>query len=112
MVTIYFVRNGSKIRVEVPEGTTIMEAAKFHSHVPIEEIPATCGGACACATCHVYLTGEWVDKLGQINYNSPEIDLLEYEKDFIDGRSRLGCQVKLTKELDGMAVELRSSELL
>ena len=53
MITIYFVRNGSKIRVEVPIGQTIMEAAKNFSSVSIPEIPADCMGCCACATCHI-----------------------------------------------------------
>ena len=50
MVTIYFVRNGSKIRVEVPVNTTLMEAARFYANPAIDEIPASCGGCCACAT--------------------------------------------------------------
>ena len=44
MIDVYFVRNGSKIRVQSREGLTAMEAAKFESHVPIPEIPADCGG--------------------------------------------------------------------
>ena len=55
MIEIYFVRDGSKIRVEVPPGFSIMEAATKFSSVPIPEIPADCGGNCACATCHVYV---------------------------------------------------------
>ena len=57
---VYFVRNGSKIRVEVPdnEHSTLMEAAKWHSPVPIPEIP-DCGGSCACCTCHVHIDEKW-----------------------------------------------------
>ena len=112
MVTIYFVRNGSKIRVEVPENTTLMEAAKFYSDIPIPEIPADCGGCCACATCHVYIGDQWLDKLGKIDYNTPEIELLEYEKGFKDGKSRLACQILLKPEHNGLIVELKSDELL
>ena len=111
-VAVYFDRDGSKIRVDVPIGTTLMQAAKFYSPVPIEEIPATCGGACACATCHVYVNEQWLDKVGKIDYNTPEIELLEYEKGFIEGKSRLACQIKITPELDGLIVKLRSDELL
>ena len=50
MITVYFVRNGSKIPVEVDVGASLMEAAKFYSKVDIPEIPADCGGSCACAT--------------------------------------------------------------
>ena len=105
MITVYFVRDGSKIRVDVPEGTTLMEAAK-DSHVPIHEIPADCGGSCACCTCHIHLTDQWVDKLGKIDYNSPELELIEYEKEFIEGKMRLACQIKLKPELDGLIVNL------
>jgi len=112
MVTVYFVRDGSKIRVEVPVGTTLMEAAKFHSPVPIEEIPATCGGCCACGTCHVYIDERWLDKLDEMAYNSPEIDLLEYEKDYKPGLSRLSCQIELEPKHDGLIAYLRNNELL
>ena len=105
MITVYFVRDGSKIRVDVPEGTTLMEAAK-DSHVPIHEIPADCGGSCACCTCHIHLTDQWVDKLGKIDYNSPELELIEYEKEFIEGKSSLACQIKLKPEHDGLIVNL------
>ena len=51
MVTVYFIRaNNEKVRVEVSEGTTLMQAAK---EANIREIPADCGGSCACATCHI-----------------------------------------------------------
>ena len=111
---VYFVRNGSKIRVEVPdnEQSTLMEAAKWHSTVPIPEIPADCGGSCACCTCHVHIDEKWLDKVGKIDYNTPEIELLEYEKGYIEGKSRLSCQINLTPELDGLIVHLRNDELL
>ena len=110
---VYFVRNGSKIRVDVPdEQTTLMEAAKWHSPVPIPEIPADCGGSCACCTCHVHIDEKWLDKVGKIDYNTPEIDLLEYESGFKDGISRLACQIVLTKDDDGLIVHLRNDELL
>lgn len=112
MITVYFVRNGSKIRVDVPIGTNLMQAAKFYSEVSIPEIPATCGGSCACATCHVYLDERWRDKLGKIDESTPEIDLLEYEKNFKDGVSRLACQITLQPEHDGLIVHLQNNELL
>jgi len=112
MVTVYFVRNGSKIRVEVPENTTLMEAAKFYSPTPIEEIPATCGGCCACGTCHVHISPQWLDKLGKIDYNTPEINLLEYEQNYKENISRLSCQIVLKPEHDGLIVNLLDNELL
>ena len=112
MITVYFVRNGSKIRVEVPVNITLMEAARFYSKPAIAEIPATCMGCCACATCHVYIDYKWLDKLGKIDYNTPESNLLEYEKGYKEGISRLSCQIILKPEHDGLIVHLRSDELL
>jgi len=112
MITVYFVRNGSKIPVEVDTGASLMEAAKFYSKVDIPEIPADCGGSCACATCHVYVDQRWLAKHGKTRDNTPEIELLEYEKGFKDGESRLACQIVLTKEHDGLIVHLRNDEIL
>jgi len=112
MITVYFVRNGSKIPVEVQEGASLMEAAKFFSNIDIPEIPADCGGTCACGTCHVHIDDRWLDKLGKTRDNTPELDLLEYEHDYKKGRSRLACQIYLTQEHDGLIVHLRNDELL
>jgi ferredoxin len=83
-----------------------MEAAKFFAEPSIEQIPATCGGTCSCGTCHVHIGNDWLDKLPKIDYNTPEIDLLEYQKNYKSGKSRLGCQVKLTNEHNGIVIEL------
>ena len=109
---VYFVRNGSKIRVDVPdEQSTLMEAAKWHSKVPIPEIPADCGGCQACGTCHIHVDDVWCDKL-KITENSLEQSLLEYEQGYIPGKSRLACQIQLNDELNNVTVKLRKHELL
>tara|TARA_R100001591_G_scaffold115173_1_gene130388 strand:+ start:1240 stop:1566 length:327 start_codon:yes stop_codon:yes gene_type:complete len=107
MITVYFVRNGNKIPVEVEEGSTLMEAAKFYSNGTVDEITADCGGACACGTCHVYIEEPWKSILGPIDTNTPEIDLLEYEEDYKEGSSRLSCQIELTNEHEGLIAHLR-----
>jgi 2Fe-2S ferredoxin len=112
MITVYFVRKNDRIKVQVPEGTTLMEAAKFYTNASIEEIPATCGGSCACATCHIHLSDEWVGTMGFIEEKSPELELLEYEKNYIEGISRLACQITLSKQHNGMIVKLLDNELL
>ena len=116
MIKVFFQRKEGDItyvqKVQVPEGTTIMEAAKFFAEPPIEQIPATCGGTCSCGTCHVHIGTYWLDKLPKIDYNTPEIDLLEYNKSYKSGISRLGCQVKLTNEHNGIVVNLLNDELL
>ena len=96
-------------RVSVPEGTTLMEAAR---KIKLPEIPAMCGGNCACGTCHVYIDEFYLDKVPPIRACSPEIDLLQEKESFDNKRSRLSCQIKLTKELDGLLVHLLDDELL
>ena len=109
MITVHFIRNNNeKITVKVPVGHTVMEAAK---EAAIPEIPADCGGCCACATCHVYVGNAWVGKV-PLEENSLEQELLEYEKGYKDGMSRLGCQIMLDKSLDGITLHLRQEELL
>ena len=109
MITVYFIRtNNEKVCVEVPEGTTLMQAAR---EAKLREIPADCGGNCACATCHIHLTNAWSHLL-PIKQNGLEQSLLEYEKGYIEGVSRLSCQIQLTKELNNVTVRLRDNELL
>ena len=113
MIDVYFVRDGSKIRVQAREGLTAMEAAKFESPVDIPEIPADCGGNCMCCTCHVYVDEKWIDKVPRMDANSIEEEQLEYEKGYKPGgASRLSCQISLTPELDGLILHLRPDELL
>ena len=111
MITVYFMRGEEKIPVQVDEGRTLMEAARDYSETSINEIPADCSGCCACATCHIYLTNAWAHLL-PIKQNGMEQSLLEYEKGYIEGVSRLSCQIQLTKELDNLTVRLRDNELL
>ena len=112
MIDVYFVRDGSKIRVQAREGLSAMEAAKFESTVDIPEIPADCGGNCMCCTCHVYVDEKWIDKVPKMDANSIEEEQLEYEKGYKPGASRLSCQISLTPELDGLTLHLRPDELL
>ena len=112
MIDVYFVRDGSKIRVQAREGLSVMEAAKFESTVDIPEIPADCGGNCMCCTCHVYVDEKWIDKVPKMDANSIEEEQLEYEKGYKPGASRLSCQISLTPELDGLILHLRPDELL
>ena len=109
MVKVNFIRGTETLSVDVPVGRTIMEAAK---ELDLPEIPADCGGSCACATCHIHVDGvQWQQKL-KIEQNSLEQELLEYEKGYIEGESRLACQIMLTDELNNVTVKLRNNELL
>ncbi len=109
MVKVNFKRDDEVISTDMPVGSTLMEAAK---DLNLREIPADCGGSCACATCHIHVNGvQWQQKL-KIEQNSLEQELLEYEKGYIEGESRLSCQIMLTDELDNVTVKLRNNELL
>ncbi|MCI4677898.1 2Fe-2S iron-sulfur cluster binding domain-containing protein [Rhodoblastus acidophilus] len=100
MVKVVYVSSaGERREIEAEPGMTVMETAVKHG---IDEIVGECGGACACATCHVYVAPEWFEKLPAV---SPmESDMLDFA---VDPRpnSRLSCQISLTAELDGIVVE-------
>ena len=108
MVKVNFIRDTETLSVDVPAGRTIMEAAK---DLNLREIPADCGGSCACATCHIHVDDVWLEKL-KIKQNSLEQSLLEYEPDYIEGVSRLACQIQLNDDLNNVTVKLRKHELL
>jgi len=99
MVSIRYVdHNAAEHLVEVDGGVSLMEAAVRNGIVAIE---GECGGACACATCHVYVPSEWRRLTGEPS--EYEMMMLEFGVD-VDERSRLGCQIKITPEMDGMTV--------
>ncbi len=109
MVKVNFIRDDEVLSTDMPVGSTMMEAAK---DLGLPEIPADCGGSCACATCHIHVDSvEWQKKL-KIKENSLEQSLLEYEPDYIEGVSRLACQIQLNDDLNNVTVKLRKHELL
>ena len=90
-------RKGVEHVLEGTEGWTVMEALR-DAGLPIT---AECGGACACATCHVYVDEAWREKVGP---PSPmEEDMLDFGFD-VRPNSRLSCQIKVSDELDGLTV--------
>ena len=100
----YVEHNGKEHEVEVPVGWSVMEGAVKNL---IPGIDADCGGACACATCHVYVDAAWLDKL------PPKVDMEETMLDFaqeLEPNSRLSCQIKVTPELDGLVVRTPKSQ--
>ena len=104
MITINFKRGQETIPVQVDEGVTIMEAARDYGNIP--EVPGDCGGCCACATCHIKIDETWIDRIGKLDESTSEGALIEYEKGFDPNVSRLGCQIQLNKEHDGLVVHL------
>lgn len=100
----YVESNGTRHDVEAENGSTVMENA-IRNDVP--GIVAECGGACTCATCHVYVDDAWSDKAG--GPSAMEEDMLDFAFDVKDS-SRLSCQIKVTDELDGLVVHVPENQ--
>ena len=100
----YIEHSGKSHVVEVPNELSVMEGA-VQNNIP--GITADCGGACACATCHVYVDEKWFDKLK--TKDEAEQDMLDmaFEPNKF---SRLSCQISVSDELDGMAVKIPSKQ--
>lgn len=92
-------RNGVEHRLDALEGWRIMEIIRDHG-LPVK---AECGGSCECATCHVYVDREWVDKLYPAN--DEEEDALDEAFD-VEDNSRLSCQILYAPHLAGLRVRL------
>jgi 2Fe-2S ferredoxin len=99
MVQITFIDSTGQSRsVEGEEGSTVMETA-MKAGVP--GIEAECGGACACATCHVYLDEAWAERVPKAQ--PMEEDMLDFAFD-VRPTSRLSCQIRVTAAVDGLVV--------
>jgi 2Fe-2S ferredoxin len=99
MVEITYIDADGTARTVVAEvGSTVMETA-IRNGVP--GIVAECGGACACATCHVYVDEEWRAATGEPQ--PMEEDMLDFASD-VRPNSRLSCQIRVKPELDGLVV--------
>jgi 2Fe-2S ferredoxin len=94
----YIDSTGQSRTVEAQVGSTVMETALRNS---VPGIEAECGGACACATCHVYVAEEWTEKVGKPS--QMEEDMLDFAFE-VRPNSRLSCQIKVREELDGLVV--------
>lgn len=92
-------RDGKEHELEAIEGWRVMEIIKDYGL----DLKAECGGACCCATCHVYVDPKWIDKL---------YDMLDEEEDMLDGaidvrdNSRLSCQILMSEALDGLKLTI------
>ncbi len=96
----YIEHDGTEHTVDVEEGMNVMEGAVNNA---IPGIDADCGGACACATCHVYVDPAWTAKTG--SRSDEEEDMLDFAHEVHDN-SRLSCQIKVSAELDGLIVRM------
>ncbi len=96
----YVTAQGERIETEGENGSTVMETAIMNA---VPGIVAECGGACTCATCHVYIDEDWRGTVG--GPSSMEEDMLDFAFDVKDA-SRLSCQIKVRPELDGLVVHV------
>src|SRR5512147_2307220 len=100
MAKITYIENsGVEHHVDVPTGLSVMDGAKRFT---IPGIEGDCGGACACATCHVYVEEGWFERL------PPAEELEQAMLDFafdVQANSRLSCQIKVDDSLDGLVVK-------
>lgn len=91
--------DGIEHALDAVEGWRVMEIIREHG-LPIK---AECGGACACATCHVYVHADWVLKLAAMR--DDEEEMLDVAFD-VEDNSRLSCQIIMSEALDGLKLRL------
>ena len=92
---------GTEYAVEAEEGVSAMEAAVKNG---VPGIDGDCGGAAACATCHVYVDDDWLGKTGKAA-DEMEKNMLEFAED-VRETSRLACQISMSGALDGVILKL------
>ena len=105
-------REGQRHEVDAPVGLSVLEIA----HRNKIDLEGACEGSLACSTCHVIVDPAWYGKLSEATEDEEDFDRLaepsEDEEDMLDlafgltRTSRLGCQIKITEELDGLTVTL------
>ena len=100
----YIEHDGTEHTVDAKVGNSVMEGA-IKNNVP--GIDADCGGACACATCHVYVDEAWRAKTGE--KSAMEESMLDFAEG-VEPNSRLSCQIKVSDELDGLVVRMPESQ--
>ena len=100
----YIEHSGNAQTIEVTNGLTVMEGA-IQNDIP--GIDADCGGGMACATCHVYVTEEWFNKLPKKEDGEEDMLDMAFEP---KKNSRLSCQLIVSDELDGLTVRMPSKQ--
>ena len=105
MTKITYIEHNKKSQtIDVANGLSVMEGA-VENNIP--GIDADCGGSMACATCHVYVKEEWFNKLPQKEEGEEDMLDMAFEPSKF---SRLGCQISITDDLDGMVVKMPSKQ--
>lgn len=103
-ITVNFILPDDSIKsVEANEGESVLQVANFHG-IPLD---GACGGSLACATCHVIVEKKWFSNMQISDEENDMLDLAFGLKE----TSRLGCQIILTKEMDGIEVKIPENNL-
>lgn len=97
--------NGETRTIDASTDNSLMEALVEADY---DDIEAICGGCCACATCHVYVSDDWMQRIAP--RGDDELMLLESVDDYKEDNSRLSCQIKVTEEYDGLEIEIAPPE--
>jgi len=97
--------NGERHSIEIEDGVSLMQGAVGNG---IPGIDADCGGSCACATCHVHVDPAWTAQVGP-PASEAESELLQLAPE-VAADSRLSCQIKMRRELDGVVVHLPEAQ--
>ena len=97
-------RDGTEKTVEGKNGWSVMENIRDSG---FDELLALCGGCCSCATCHVHVDEEWLERLPAMS--ADEDDLLDSSSDRVAG-SRLSCQIEFGPTLDGLRVTIAQED--
>lgn len=103
---IYVAADGTRTEIDARDGDTVMSTAVSKG---IREIVGDCGGAMACATCHVFVDAAWADKTGARSAN--EESMLEFAATEMQDNSRLSCQITITPELDGLVIHMPEDQM-
>jgi 2Fe-2S ferredoxin len=101
----YIEHNGAQHAVEAPNGDSVMQGATRNN---IDGIVAECGGALACATCHVYVDEAWTDRVG--GPSEMERQMLEFSVSETRANSRLSCQIIVGDALNGLVVRMPEAQ--
>jgi len=101
----YVEHDGTEHKIEVPQGTSVMQGAVNNM---LKGIIGECGGGLACATCHCYVDDAWTSRVGPPS--ELEQEMLESASSEAKPSSRLSCQIILTDELDGLVVHLPATQ--
>lgn len=104
-VEFLLLASGETIRVDAQDGMSVMETAQANG---VAGIVGECGGTMSCATCHVYVSEEWVARMPAAG--EEEADLLEAVNEPREN-SRLSCQIRMGDALDGLVVQVPVSQI-